>query len=191
MFEIRRKLVHFLGLSVPILYYFTSRETVLILVGIAVVCAIFIEVGRFTSERFYAVISGLIDGYAREHEQVKVTGATYYAIAAFCAVSLFEEEVAVLSLLFLTLGDSFAALVGTRWGKHKIFEKSLEGSSACFLVCLPVGWALLGWVGLLGSVAATMIEVVPVPVDDNLRIPLVSGSLMQAALIFLSENVFL
>jgi dolichol kinase len=179
MFEIKRKLIHLLGLSVPLLYWFTSQKVTLWFVGIAVACGIFIEVARLKSERFNQFIFKIIGGYARKHEQTKITGATYYVVAAFLAVRFFSKEVAISSLLFLTLGDSVAALVGTRFGSHRVFRKSIEGSLACLSICAVVGWLLLGWVGLIGAVAAAFIELAPIPVDDNLRIPLVSGVLMQ------------
>lgn len=182
MFELKRKAIHFLGLSVPILYYTTSKEVTTVVVGVAVVCALFIEAARLKWEQVNNVVFRIIGGYTRDHEVKKVTGATYYSVAALIVVSLFSERVAVASLLFLTLGDSSAALVGTRFGRHDLFGKSVEGSAACLVVCSLVGWILLGWVGLLGAAAATVIEVLPIPVDDNVRIPLVSGAVMHICL---------
>jgi dolichol kinase len=184
MFELKRKSIHFLGLSVPILYCCTSWEVTIVFVGIAVVSAVLIEIGRLRWPRFNDCIFCIIGGYTREHEQKRITGATYYAVAALVAVGLFSKWVAISGLLFLTLGDSVAALVGTRFGTHRVFDKSAEGSLACFGVCAVVGWILLGWVGMLGAAAATIIELLPIPVDDNLRIPVVSGALMELLLVF-------
>jgi glycerol-3-phosphate acyltransferase PlsY len=108
-----------------------------------------------------------------------VTGATYYFIAAFIPVLCFSRDVAIVGLLFLVMGDSIAALIGTTYGAHKIGDKSAEGSLACFLVCSVIGVVLLGWIGIPGAIAATLSELVPLPVDDNLRIPLISGIIMQ------------
>ena len=179
MFELKRKAIHFVGLSVPVLYWLTSRELTLALVGFAAVSALCIEGARFRWERVSNLVYRIVGGYTRSHEEKKVTGATYYAVASFLVVLLFSERVAVSSLLFLTFGDSVAALVGTRYGRHKIFQKSVEGSAACFLVCSIIGYVMLGSIGLVGALAATLIELLPIAVDDNLRIPLVSGGLMQ------------
>jgi len=182
MFELKRKAIHFLGLSVPLLYCTAGKEITLVFVGIAAGCALLMEIGRFKWERFNEVVFQIVGRYAREHEQSKVTGATYYAVAAFLAVGFFSQWVAISSLLFLTLGDSAASIVGTRYGHHKIFEKSVEGSVACLAVCTVIGWILLKWVGLSGALAATVIELLPIPVDDNLRIPVAAGGLMQLLL---------
>lgn len=178
MFEFKRKLVHFVGLSVPALYIITNREITLAFAGFAAVSGVIIEIARKRSERFNQYVLTIVGGFARERESKRVTGATCYATAAFLAVLLFSKPVAITCLLFLALGDSTAALVGTSIGNHKVFDKSVEGSIACLAVCAAIGWVLLGPVGLYGSVVATIIEVVPAPVDDNLRIPLVSGGLM-------------
>lgn len=183
MFELKRKSIHFLGLSVPLLYFVCEREIIIGLVGIAVLCGILIEVARLKSEKFSQCISKIIGGYTREHEQKKVTGATYYAVAAFVAVVFFSKMVAISCLFFLALGDAAASLVGTQFGRHKLYGKSAEGSLACLLVCGVAGWGLLRWVGLAGAVAATVIELLPVPIDDNLRVPVVSGALMQLCIL--------
>ena len=108
-----------------------------------------------------------------------MTGATFYAVAALLAVAFFSKMVAISSLLFLTLGDSAASLVGTRFGHHRLYGKSAEGSAACLLVCSVIGWVLLRWTGLMGAITATLTELAPLPVDDNLRIPIVSEVVMQ------------
>jgi glycerol-3-phosphate acyltransferase PlsY len=58
-------------------------------------------------------------------------------------------------------------------------EKSIEGSLACLSICSVVGGIFLGWIGILGAIIATLSELAPLPVDDNLRIPLISGFIMH------------
>jgi dolichol kinase len=59
-----------------------------------------------------------------------------------------------------------------------MFGKTLEGSLACFAVRhgsrrsfpdLPFP------VGLVGALVATVFELLPIPLDDNFRIPLSAG----------------
>jgi dolichol kinase len=184
MFEAKRKSIHFLGLSVPAVYYATSREVTILLVACAVLCAVLIEMARLKWPTVNDCVFALIGGYTREHEHTRITGATYFSVAALAAVVLFSQNVAVASLLFLTLGDSAAALVGTQVGHHKLHEKSVEGSLACFIVCSIVGYLFLGWIGVVGAAVATVAELAPVPADDNVRIPLVSGGVMQVIVLF-------
>ena len=90
----------------------------------------------------------------------------------------FSKPVAVAALSFLIVGDTVAALVGRAIGRVRIFGKTLEGSLACFAACLVIGWVIpeLTWgVTVVGALMATLIELLPIPLDDNLRIPLASG----------------
>ena len=100
-------------------------------------------------------------------------------------VPYFESGTRVLrgkeALSFLILGDTAAAVVGKAIGRTPVFGKTLEGSIACFVVCVLVGWAIpdLSWARTIaGAAMATLFELLPVPLDDNLRIPLASGFAM-------------
>ena len=67
------------------------------------------------------------------------TGATWMLIGFTFTVLLFEFEIAVLALLFLCIGDSVAAIVGTTFPIGKIWNKSLSGSFAGIILCAIFG----------------------------------------------------
>jgi dolichol kinase len=72
-------------------------------------------------------------------------------------------------------------LVGKGIGKISIFEKTLEGSIAFFLSSLLIVWVypnLNRFSGSLAALGATLVEILPIKVDDNLTIPLVTGAIM-------------
>jgi glycerol-3-phosphate acyltransferase PlsY len=102
-------------------------------------------------------------------------------IAALISVLVFDKMIAVSALSFLVIGDTAAAVVGKRFGKKLFWGKSLAGSFACFVCCLLIGYALLTneWVILAGALTATIVEALPVPMDDNMRVPIASGLIMQ------------
>ena len=82
---------------------------------------------------------------------------------------------------FLTIGDTFAALVGINFGKRWYIKqnKSLEGSLACFVSCSVFG--IFGWksfLAVLGALAATLAELSNIPIDDNITIPIFSALVM-------------
>ena len=138
------------------------------------------RVGRFFREFFGEMI--------REHERISLLGSTYLLIAALLAVEIFPRPVAAAALGFTVLGDTFAALVGKAWGRHRFFHKTLEGAAAGFAACLAwaaflVGLGGLAWpVAIVGAVAASLVEILPIPLDDNLGITLVSGYVMKLLL---------
>ena len=84
----------------------------------------------------------------------------------------------------MVVGDTVAALVGRRWGRIRLLDKSLEGSLGCFFACLIVGWVYPGtdvtWpMIVVGAFTATLFEFLPIPMDDNLRMSLSAGFAMS------------
>jgi dolichol kinase len=121
----------------------------------------------------------------REHERMSLLGSTYLLLAALIAVEVFPQPVAAAALGFTVLGDAMGALVGRAWGRHRVFNKSLEGALGCLVACLA--WATLvtlvahvPWpVTVAGAVVATLVEALPIPLDDNLGITLAAGYTMK------------
>src|SRR4030042_264996 len=77
--------------------------------------------------------------------------------------------------------SGMAALVGRGIGRIRIFRKTLEGSLAFLVSSLLIVWVypdLNRFWGSLAALCATLIELLPIQVDDNLTIPLVAGALM-------------
>ncbi len=97
----------------------------------------------------------------------------------------FERDIAILALSFLAVGDAVATIVGKKIGKNIFLGKTVEGDLACLASCAATGFVFY-YAGLdidlftilLGSLAATIIEGVNLPINDNLTIPLFSGLMM-------------
>lgn len=181
--ELRRKSIHLLGLVVPILYFFTSRDLIIIGVGALLTLALAAELLKGVVPGVRVIFLRIFSPILRSQEQKGgLTGATYFLIGSFLCILLFDKTLAIVCLCFLTLGDLCAALIGKQWGRIKLFSrKSLEGSLACFVVCTAAA-LLIGLhpvVAIAGALVATLIELLPVGVDDNVTIPLISGLAMH------------
>ena len=119
-------------------------------------------------------------------EDRQVTGATYLLVAAFFAFLLFDRPVAVAVMLFLAVGDPVAALVGRPMPGPRLFGKSPIGTLAFVAVSFLVVAGLGGvgvityhWSFFVGAVVAGLVELLPLPLDDNLTVPLIAGSVME------------
>ncbi|MCK4904320.1 MAG: phosphatidate cytidylyltransferase [Candidatus Marinimicrobia bacterium] len=128
------------------------------------------------------VFGKLFNGMLRSHElEGKLTGASYVLIGSFISVAIFPKEIAILALLFAAIGDTVAALYGRKFGKIRIWNKTLEGSIvgliACFIITLFFP-QIPNIIKFSGAFAAMFIELLPINIDDNLRIPLLSGFVM-------------
>ena len=183
--ELRRKSIHFSGLILPLVYYlFTDRPTMLLIVGILTGIALVIELAKELSVRFRTFFSRLFTPLLRQHERKgAITGATYYLISTLLCILFFDKTLAVVCLFFMVLGDMAAALIGKMWGRTKLIgNKSLEGSAACFIVCAATAIAFREFdpiISITGALVATVVELLPLRIDDNLTVPLISGAVMH------------
>jgi len=187
--ELKRKAIHLASFSIPIAYYLSppswSRNWQRALLAL-VILSLAIEVVRLHNPRIPNVFRHFFGELLRNHEEVSLLGSTYLLIAMLLTLHLFEKPVAFLALGFLILGDTVAAIVGKWIGKVRLLGgKTLEGSAACLLVCFGLTFFMpdIPWyVGLVGALTATVFELLPIPLDDNFRIPLSAGFAMELLL---------
>jgi dolichol kinase len=192
--EVRRKIMHTWPIIIPIAYRFVSKDTALMIM--LPICAfyVFCDIFRHFHGGFKQLFDRIITAhFLREHEKNGLIGSSYFIFGALLAIILFPKPVTIASLYILIISDAMAAIVGTGWGKTRIFAKSLEGSIAFFVsgtivVLLAMQdkplWgesAMQGhlWWGVLAVVGATVVELFPTGLDDNLTIPLVAGGIMM------------
>jgi dolichol kinase len=188
--EARRKAIHLGSILLPLgmLYEWLPwprerSEWRWFLIALTVV-AISIDLVRIHDLRVQRFFKEFFGRMIREHERFNLLGSTYLLIAALLAIEIFPRPIAAAALGFTVLGDSVAALVGKAWGRTLFFRKTLEGALAGFVTCLA--WAaflaLAGhvpWpIGICGALVASLVELLPIPLDDNLGMTLISGYLM-------------
>jgi glycerol-3-phosphate acyltransferase PlsY len=182
----RRTLYHILGgLIIPVAFLFLSRMFMLIFVGSLALSFLTVEVGRLRLSTLNRWFFKIYRPLARADEKTRLTGTTYLLIASFVSIWVFQQELAVTALIFLAAGDAFAGLVGRSIGKKNLWGKTLEGDLACFLSNIAAGSVLyfsglnLPWFTILaGALAAGIIEALPLPINDNLTMPLAAGAVM-------------
>jgi acyl phosphate:glycerol-3-phosphate acyltransferase len=159
--------------------------------------AIFLTVDflRLRLNPFKSIFIIIFGSQLRRREFSSLTGGSYLMLASMVCMLIFGSSQAgrgvfVAAISFLVLGDTVAAFVGLSIGRVKIFRKTLEGTLACLLSCLGVAWVVsilpgldlpIG-IGILGAVVASVVEALPIEVNDNVVIPLLSGAIMMVAL---------
>ena len=119
-----------------------------------------------------------IGPYLRPRELQRPTSAHYLTFAAVVLAWMAPRGIAAAALAFPALGDAAAAIVGRRWGRRRWGEKSLEGSAAFFVGCVAGGLVFLpdqATAVLAAGVVTTLVEALPLPVDDNLSVPVVAA----------------
>jgi len=189
--EARRKAVHLAFIVLPLELLLevlpwprTHKEFRLLFVALTA-GAIALDVLRIHEARVRTFFRQFFGEMIREHEQMSLLGSSYLLLAALIAVEVFPQPIAAAALGFTVLGDAMGALVGKGWGRRKVFNKSLEGALGCLVACLvwagvvhAVAGVPLG-VLVAGAITATVVEVLPIPLDDNLGITLAAGYAMK------------
>ena len=182
--EIFRKLIHLSNLVIPIgyLFFIPSKTHILLILGCLSVLFITVDFLRTKSSWLESIFEKLFNFMLRSHElKGRFTGATWVVTGALVTVAIFPKEIAILALLFMGLGDTVAGLIGSHFGRIKIWNKTLEGTLAGLAICfLIIGFfpGISIWIRISGAVSAMLTELSPIPLDDNIMIPLVSGTIM-------------
>ena len=175
-----------------------------VILAVVLTGSIIIEFLRFRVPAVQKIFYLFVGSMLREEESKKTTGSTFVIGAALMCSLLFWHHlhIAFMVLFIFILGDAVAALVGISMGRIKIGKKSLEGSTACFLMCMLLFFAVFPFVpglfdtwgggislkmaliAIMVSLSTTVFELVPLKIsskiiiNDNLAVPVISGFLM-------------
>jgi len=174
---VRRKIWRYMGLLFPVLAYPLWGPIVFrYIVVIAGLIALSLELIRKYSKSINEFLKKIFKPVGKSDEAYKISGTSYFLMGSAIAV-LFPVPYSLISIVMLALGDSWAVLVGKKWGKHKWLKgKSVEGSLACFFISFVSGAVYMSLVGLpisylsliVGALSATVIEGFGNWLNDNL-----------------------
>jgi dolichol kinase len=191
--EWQRKMIHMCSISIPIMYIWLTRETMLWIFVPLTVVAFVMEVLRTRVPAVEGFIRKYFGAMLRPHERAggkaKISGATYVILSASLCALIFPKVVMIAGFAVLIVSDTASALFGRRFGRHRFLEKSVEGSSAFVVTAImvvlgvaaiygaPVSFILIG---IVASFIAAVAEAMSygVNIDDNLTIPLAFGAVM-------------
>jgi dolichol kinase len=148
----------------------------------AVVLAAFVgDAVRLTYPRANELFFRAFGKLASPREARGIASSTWYAAGILAAFAFFPQDVAVSAILVLGLCDPAAALVGRLVGRRPFLGGTLEGSLAFFAVAALILGMRHGWpAALTAAAAAALAERRSWPLDDNLAIPVVSATVVQA-----------
>jgi glycerol-3-phosphate acyltransferase PlsY len=178
--------------AILLVYFHLTQEkkTSLYLVGGVTLFFLLIDTVRLIYSKFNVLLFKTREIF-KSKEYKKFSSITLFLIACFLSFLLFERNIASLAVTFIIFGDFFSKYFGMRFGRNKIFEKTLEGSIAFFNACLVGGYVLFHFINfsfsifIIGALVATMVEILPFGLDDNFSVSIVSGSIM-----YILKNLF-
>ncbi len=186
-YELIRKGIHLFSLSIPIIYFFITKELALSILVPLTGAFLVVDLARYyvpsVSVWFYRWFGWLLRHYEQDSSRKRLNGATNVMIAATLCVFIFPKFIAITALAVLVLADSTSALVGRRFGRQPFFAKSAEGALAFFVAGVLVilvtpklgGFSLEYAFGIVAVAIATVVESLPSRIDDNISVPLTIG----------------
>jgi dolichol kinase len=187
--ELWRKGTHMFALVIPGGYYFLQLDKVGML-AIMIPITLAVIVGDISRLRGWGIwrngLESVFGRMIRPHERDgDFSGAAYILSTVCVTVALFDKPIAIAAIIFIIVGDTFAALIGRKFGRYRFFRgKSLEGSTACLVGTLIVAALVPGLdrtVAVIGAIVAAVVEALPFGIDDNVTVPILSGLAMTLA----------
>ena len=186
--RIHRRIFHVVTTAVVALMALgLEREVMIIITGSLTGITIVLELSRRRFPRLNEWFMSQTSVLLKESESSRVLGSTYMAVASPIVFLFLDKELAILALMYIAVGDPLAGVVGKRYGRVRIGSKSVEGTVAFAVGAGGVGCVLVAagldvpyWVALGGAGVGALVELMPIPVDDNLTVPAVSGAVMWA-----------
>lgn len=182
--EIVRKIIHLSSLWIPIAYLYLSKSLMLSILITLTIIALLIEATRKPENKLKIFIDKAFSYMMREEEKTgsALTGATYMLLASCIVIAFFSQEVAIFSLTVLMISDTCAALIGRKYGRIKILDKTLEGSLSFIFSAILIylfykvnyGFSLTFLSAFISIILASIVELFSkkLHLDDNLSIPL-------------------
>jgi len=184
--EVGRKTLHLLALVIPLGMWGLGTPLALYVLAAGAGIAVAADVARAFLPALNEWIRRIFGPLMRTEELpavgdgVTFNGATSVVVGAALLLLIFPLRVAVPVLTMTMLADAAAALVGRRFGRHSWgnLSATVEGTAAF----VATGLAVMAFFPVLafgpaaaGVLAAAGVEALPLPVNDNVRVPLVAA----------------
>lgn len=181
--EIFRKLIHLAYISIPISYYFQAKADFLFwFVPFALVCLV-TDLLRLKVKTVREIFDSIFGKLLREVEANRLMNATFFILATLFSVLIFGDKFVVAAgNSVAVIADTFAALIGKKFGKRKIYKnKSFVGSVSFFLsafVTIYIFPQANFAAASCGAFAGTFTEIFSNKISDDFSIPIVVSTVL-------------
>ena len=123
-----------------------------------------------------ALFFRMFPSLASDRERTGVASSTWYALGMILVYALFPSRVVVPAILTLGLADPAASTIGRIWGRRRLGKGTVLGTAVFAAVAFGVmATAVSPLVALVAAVATAAVEVLRIPLDDNLTVPVTAA----------------
>ena len=182
--ELLRKCIHICSSVFALALFYIDQGMLCMIVGIGALVFISFDFLRIKSIKINQMFQNIFGRVTRDFEDSRLTGASYVLLASFIILLFFDKYVCIASILIMSCSDTAAAIIGKKYGKTAIFNKTLEGSFAFLVTGLIIVLILYPEINLFASLIAlmvgTFVEALPIDIDDNFSVPIIVALIMSA-----------
>jgi HAD superfamily phosphoserine phosphatase-like hydrolase len=180
--DLIRETIHASGFFIPIIAGFIGIYPIAFIISIVSTLYFLSELSRMNGKNM-PIISTITRNAALPTERYEFAAAPlYFAMGIFLTLMLFPAPVNGAAIAIFTLGDSTASLFGGLISKKPLTfnkGKTVEGSLSGFFFAFLAGTFFVSpALALIGAAVAMTIESLPLPVNDNILIPLGTGLML-------------
>jgi dolichol kinase/phosphoserine phosphatase len=184
--DLLRETIHASGIFVPVLASLFGIIPMALLISFVSAIYSISELARLNGD-YLPIISTITRNAASQAELYEFTAAPlYFAVGVLATLLLFPAPINSAAIAIFVLGDSMASLFGGYISKKPLpfnKAKTLEGSVIGFVFAFLGGAFFISpWIALIGAAVAMAIESLPLPVNDNILIPLFTGLALMLTL---------
>jgi dolichol kinase len=193
--HLSRKIIHMIPAFIFVIMYINFFEYRNIMENYIMkffIVAIFLDFLRLDNIKLNNIFVKIFSKVMRTEELTKHSGVPPYMTSMTIISAFFPFEVIVLSLLFLSICDPMASLVGVSFRNNEYNIKFKNGKSlfglmgallSSFVITLIVGIFVFDWtfslsftVGILSGIVVSLSESFPFQgINDNILIPIFSA----------------
>lgn len=201
-YQLSRRLFHMsCGFIVASAYLFTlSHQRIIYFLGTTACVVYILDQMRISYPKLAKKFAKGTKYLLRAEEQLKESAAIPYVMATLLTILSFPKIIAVISIYTLAFADPLSALIGIKFGRHKIVKgKSLEGSLAFFMATFGSAIFVFYITGALNQstiivsailgITGSIFEMMPIKLDDNLTIPLFSAFILRILFFIFSIQI--
>jgi HAD superfamily phosphoserine phosphatase-like hydrolase len=180
--ELLRESIHACGFFIPLLALYVGLHVTALFIIVVTLLYVMSELARMERKNL-PIISYITYHAASQSELFEFTTAPiFFALGILLTLLIFPNPAGSAAIAIFALGDSTASIFGRMYGKRALpynRGKTLEGSTVGFLFAFLAGaFYIAPLMALMGALVAMFIEYLPLPVNDNLVTPLITGAVL-------------
>jgi len=190
-----RKALHSIsGVLALIFYFFPNQENIFVFwLSVLIILSLIFDALRLAFPHINHFVFHRLRFLFVERDKHKINSANFYFMGCLLTITLFPVEMAAIGILYLSVGDTFAALGGIYLKPFVPFkipktQKTFIGSITFILVAGGIGllFNLPPLVAWISAFVGALFEALPLGIDDNFTVPISS----TATIWFLTQTPF-